>query len=168
MAPFLADPLCAIFNSSFRQPQGHVSLPKIWKQANVIPVPKIHPPKLVENDLRPISLTATLSKNHEAFVGGWHLTLISTVLFNKDQLPCTSLGVAPLVYSTWQWRLSACIVCNFVDYSKAFDRVDHSTVVNKNSSGDEIANVNFLTTISHTRRPTSKYRKRENLLRLTN
>ena len=38
----------------------------------------------------------------------------------------------------------------------------------KNSSGDEIANVNFLTTISHIRRPTSKYRKRENLLRLTN
>jgi len=32
---------------------------------------------------------------------------------------------------------------------------------NKNSSGDEIANVNFLTTISHTRRPTSKYRKRD-------
>jgi len=37
-------------------------VPKLWKQANVIPVPKIHPPKLVENDLRPISLTATLSK----------------------------------------------------------------------------------------------------------
>ena len=33
--------------------------------------------------------------------------------------------------------------------------------LNKNSSGDEIANVNFLTTISHTRRPTSKYRKRD-------
>jgi len=32
---------------------------------------------------------------------------------------------------------------------------------NKNSSGDEIANVNFLTTISHTRSPTSKYRKRD-------
>ena len=32
---------------------------------------------------------------------------------------------------------------------------------NKNSSGDKIANVNFLTTISHTRRPTSKYRKRD-------
>ena len=43
-----------------------------------------------------------------------------------------------------------------------------SSHINKNSSGDEIANVNFLTTISHTRRPTSKYRKRENLLRLTN
>ena len=32
---------------------------------------------------------------------------------------------------------------------------------NKNSSGDEIANVNVLTTISHTRKPTSKYRKRD-------
>ena len=32
---------------------------------------------------------------------------------------------------------------------------------NKNSSGDKIANVNLLTTISHTRRPTSKYRKRD-------
>jgi len=32
-------------------------------------------------------------------------------------------------------------------------------LIDKNSSGDEIAN--FLTTISHTRRPTSKYRKRD-------
>ena len=32
--------------------------------------------------------------------------------------------------------------------------------INKNSSRDEIANVNFLTTISHTRRHTSKYRKK--------
>jgi len=31
----------------------------------------------------------------------------------------------------------------------------------KNSSGDETANVNFLTNISHTRRPTSKYRKKD-------
>ena len=39
--------------------------------------------------------------------------------------------------------------------------VCHTPVLyHKNSSGDEIANVNFLTTISHTRRPTSKYRKR--------
>ena len=36
-----------------------------------------------------------------------------------------------------------------------------SVLINKNSSGDEIANVNFLTTISHTRMPTSKYRKRD-------
>jgi len=37
--------------------------------------------------------------------------------------------------------------------------------IHKNASGDEIANVNFFTTISHTY--TSKYQK-ENLLHLTN
>jgi len=36
-----------------------------------------------------------------------------------------------------------------------------TSIVHKNSSGDEIANVNLLTTISHTRRPTLKYRKRD-------
>ena len=39
-------------------------------------VPKIHPPKLVENDLRPITLTATLSKILESFVGGWILEAV--------------------------------------------------------------------------------------------
>jgi len=42
-----------------------------------------------------------------------------------------------------------------------FALIVSTTVYDKNSSGDEIANVNFLTTISHTRRPTSKYRKRD-------
>ena len=68
----LADPVFAIFNNSLRQ--GHV--PKIWKQANVIQVPNIHPPKLVENDLRPISLTATFSKILESFMGGWILEAV--------------------------------------------------------------------------------------------
>ena len=50
--------------------------------------------------------------------------------------------------------------------TKRISLVSHITYMtfpwlNKNSSGDEIANVNFLTTISHTRRPTSKYRKRD-------
>ena len=39
---------------------------------------------------------------------------------------------------------------------------------NKNSSGDEIANVNFLTTISHTRSLLQNTGKETNLLRLTN
>ena len=60
MAPLIAEPICAIFNTSLKQ--GYV--PSLWKQANVIPVPKLHPPKTVTNDLRPISLTAL-----ESFVG---------------------------------------------------------------------------------------------------
>ena len=39
--------------------------------------------------------------------------------------------------------------------------VQSSPSGNKNSLGDEKANVNFLTTISHTHRPTSKYRKKD-------
>jgi len=41
MAPLFADAICAIFNVSVRQ--GHV--PNRWKLANVVPAPKVHPPK---------------------------------------------------------------------------------------------------------------------------
>jgi len=57
---------------SFRK--GHV--PKRWKHANVNSVLKMHPPRLVENDLRQISLTVTLSKILESFVGGWILEAV--------------------------------------------------------------------------------------------
>jgi len=42
------------------------------------------------------------------------------------------------------------------------------TEKNKNSSEDEIANVNFFTTISHTYRGLLQNTEKENLLRLTN
>ena len=76
MAPLLADPICAIFNASVRQ--GHV--PSRWKLANVVPVPKVHPPKDIRSDLRPISLTPTLAKNFESFVGAWILECIEDKL----------------------------------------------------------------------------------------
>jgi hypothetical protein len=41
---WLAEPLCAIFNESVRT--GVV--PSIWKQANVIPILKVHPPVVLE------------------------------------------------------------------------------------------------------------------------
>ena len=47
-------------------------------------------------------------------------------------------------------------ICSFICLIRQFLSTE-----NKNSSGDEIANVNFLTTISHTRRPTSNYRIRD-------
>ena len=34
-------------------------------------VPKVHPPRTIEADLRSISLTATLGKVLESFVGSW-------------------------------------------------------------------------------------------------
>ena len=41
---------------------------------------KIHLPKLVENDLRPISVTDTLSKIFESFLGGRVLEAVSRQL----------------------------------------------------------------------------------------
>ena len=64
---WLAEPVCAIFNASIRE--GIV--PKLWKCANVVPLPKVSPPISIESDLRPISLTPTLSKILESFIGGW-------------------------------------------------------------------------------------------------
>ena len=36
-----------------------------------MPVPKVQPPRAAEADLCPISLTATLAKLLESFVGSW-------------------------------------------------------------------------------------------------
>ena len=56
------------------------------KEANVIPVQKSHPPQLIETDLRPISLTPTLSKLLESFIGAWILDRI------KDKLDVNQCG----------------------------------------------------------------------------
>jgi len=55
---YLAEPICCIFNTS---PRTGI-FPQLWKQANVIPVPKVQPAVSIESDLRPMSLTPTLSK----------------------------------------------------------------------------------------------------------
>ncbi len=53
----LAPPICAKWNSSFRDS----FLPQIWKSADVRPLPKANPPMRVEKDLRPMLLTPVLS-----------------------------------------------------------------------------------------------------------
>ena len=45
-----------------------------------IPVPKVNPPQSIEADLRPISLTLTLGKVLESFVGSWILQHVDSQL----------------------------------------------------------------------------------------
>ena len=45
----------------------------MWKRANVTPIPKVAIPVDITKDLRPISLTPTVSKVLESFVGQWIL-----------------------------------------------------------------------------------------------
>ena len=72
----LAGPVCAIYNASVRE--GFV--PLRWKEANVVPVPKVQLPRAAKADLRPISLTATLAKLLETFVGSWILERVGNSL----------------------------------------------------------------------------------------
>ena len=123
------EPICAIFNASITQ--GHV--PNLWRQANVIPIPKISPPKSVNSDLRPISLSATLSKILESFVGG----LIFNSVSDKNQFGAlkrrsTSHALISVLHH-WQNALDSenSVRSLFVDYCKAYDRVDQNILLRK-------------------------------------
>ena len=64
LADVFAEPICALINSSIRQ--GIV--PVQWKVARISLIPKVHPPIFIESDLRPISITSSVSKVAELFV----------------------------------------------------------------------------------------------------
>ena len=76
LSPALAD----IYNSSLEQ--GY--FPTQLKQATVVPVPKLRPPKSVENDLRPISLTSPIAKVLERFSAESLITSVFNKLDNKQ------------------------------------------------------------------------------------
>ena len=128
----ISDPLCHIFNSSIRE--GVV--PTIWKSANIVAIPKTKPPKSIEQDLRPISLTSTVSKVFESLIGQWMLDSVSDK-FDKKQFGAikgrsTSHALVDILhkwYRALDERDSVRVV--FVDYAKAFDHVDHPTVMRK-------------------------------------
>ncbi len=62
----LVDPVCSIFNTSLTTSE----FPDIWKDALITPIPKA-PPVSCADELRPISLTASLFKILEDFVVQW-------------------------------------------------------------------------------------------------
>jgi hypothetical protein len=128
----LSDPICCIFNASVQQGQ----VPTLWKSANVVPIPKVKPVCSIENDLRPISLTPTLSKLLESFVGQWMLEEIGNK-FDPKQFGglkgrSTTHALVDILHH-WQAALDDqhSVRVLFVDYAKAFDHVDHTTVLNK-------------------------------------
>ena len=87
----LSAPVAAIFNSSLRQgPQGYV--PEIWKSANVTLIPKNTSPKCLQKDLRPISVTSTIGKLLEGFIGSFLTDQIADQieLFKEINNSCTN------------------------------------------------------------------------------
>ncbi len=123
----------SMFNSSIRE--GHV--PGMWKCADVLPLGKISRPKSIDTDLRPISLTAVLSKILETFVFNWLAPIVMPYIdpfqFGSVKMSSTTHALVHLVH----YWLSALETPNtiirtcFIDFSKAFDRIDHNILMRK-------------------------------------
>ena len=127
----LAEPVTLIFNKSLSS--GLV--PALWKDSSIIPIPKAKQVHL-ESDNRPIALTSVLSKVFEDFVVTWIIEDVGEQIDNRQfgSLKGTSttycLLVLDLVHN-WLSKmdnpghyLRAC----FLDFSKAFDRIDHVVI----------------------------------------
>ena len=129
----ISEPVTIIFNTSIKQAQ----VPIQWKEANVVPVPKTSPVMDISSDLRPISLTATLSKVLESFIFQW---VMDTVTSHLDLKQFGSLKGSSTVDALTS--MSHCWYSNtdgngktvrvfLLDFSKAFDRINHKILIKK-------------------------------------
>ena len=130
----LADPVTTIFNASL----SSSVVPRIWKESNIIPIPKVQQPEC-EGDTRPISLTSSLSKLLEDFVVSW---LIDDVKGKID--PCqfyclkgtsTTYCLLDMLHSLLSHLDSDSngrhIRISFLEFSKAFDRIGYNILIEK-------------------------------------
>ena len=127
-APVIMD----IYNTSVLQGV----FPDQLKRSIVVPIPKVSPPQTIEDDLRPISLTAQVSKVMEGFMLQSLMSEVGHKLDPKQfALPGKSTTQA-LVYllhvihaALDQGHCSVRIF--FADFKKDFDLVDHNVIVDE-------------------------------------
>ena len=130
----LAPPVCSLINSSFHEEQ----LPHLWKCANIIPLPKTSKVNDINCDLRPISLTPTISKIAEGYVVQNHVKPAVLKHIRPDQYGCIpkSSTTHALVNLTHQWLKAtdgtgSDVRILIMDYKKAFDMIDHNLLISK-------------------------------------
>ena len=130
----LAFPITKIINASFKEQR----LPFIWKVADVSPLPKIKPVTDLRKDLRPISLTACLSKIAEEFIVCDYVKPAVLNILDPCQysaIPKSSTTYA-LIHMVHKWMTGtdgngATVRTILLDYRKAFDFIDHSILRHK-------------------------------------
>ena len=133
-ADILAFPIADILNTSFLE----CKVPRVWKLANVPPLPKVPTISNFTKDLRPISLTSTLSKIAEGIV--IEKELKPTILSSIDPgqfgfIPGSSTTFA-LISMLHHWLRATdgngvTVRTALLDYRKAFDLVDHHLLIAK-------------------------------------
>ena len=112
-------------------------VPEFWKVSRITVLPKVFPPCNIESDIRPISVTNSLSKIAEKFVSR---------LFNKyfdevadlNQFGCMkNRSTVHALIKLVNHLFKASDSCNnfirilFVDFGKAFDLIDHNVFLQK-------------------------------------
>ena len=115
-------------------------MPDEWKLSDTVPLPKTKPPKSIESDLRPISITSVAAKAVEYFpVKSMQRKIMGTLdpnQFGGIQRSSTDMALISIIdhilkstdNSSTSVRMLLC------DFSKAFDLVDHNILIDKLSS----------------------------------
>ncbi|KAI8500548.1 hypothetical protein Bbelb_221140 [Branchiostoma belcheri] len=125
----LCTPIANIFNESLYE--GIV--PREWKEAVVVPLPKSHPPSI--DQLRPVSLTSLIAKVCEGFIASWVLQDIGNNI-SPSQFGCLKgrstthclVNLADHLFKSAD-RRGTSSTWVLTDFSKAFDLVDHTTAI---------------------------------------
>ena len=129
----ISEPVTMIFNASIKQAQ----VPTQWREANVVPVPKTSSVTDISSDLRPISLTATLSKVLESFPFQWIMDTIKSQLDPKQfgsLKGSSTIDALISMFHCWYSNTDGngeTVRVFLLDFSKAFDRINHKILIKK-------------------------------------
>ena len=99
-----------------------------------IPIPKVTPPTS-EDELRNISKTPFFSKVYESFLAEWLLETVEPYLdpgqcgLGGSSITHYLIQLLHFVFSTLDQRQPHTVLAAFIDLSKAFNRVDHTLLI---------------------------------------
>jgi hypothetical protein len=140
-APILCKPLCWLFNRSIAES----TVPTQWKSAWIQPVPKTLPPTQ-HSDFRPISITSVLTRVMERTVV--QRFIYPALLNHPVSLPLadqfafrptgsTTAALISLIHKvTHLLAHEPYVIVLSLDFSKAFDRVRHVSLMEKMATMD--------------------------------
>ena len=129
---FLAPKLSVVFRILLRTGD----FPRIWRKANVTPIPKTSPPSILPENYRPISITPCISKIYERLISARlakyvevsHLLPNGQFAYRKGLGSCDALlSIVGSIQSKFDQGLDSFAVS--LDFSSAFDRVRHAALI---------------------------------------